>query len=130
MERYRLITLIDITRSGASRSETDKIKIGQQANFNSLIQTIGIRSNIEWNKDPEKENGRLPVGNEGKAVYWIWEFSTERDDVFKENDNKVSLLLKDLHGVPIVDLLENSADISPPVFQTVGDKTNTWIEII
>jgi hypothetical protein len=130
MERYRLITLIDITRSGASRSETDKIKIGQQANFNSLIQTIGIRSNIDWNKDPQKSNGRLPVGNEGKAIHWVWEFSTERDDVFNENDNKVSLLLKDLHGVPIVDLLENSADISPPVFQTVGDKTNTWIEII
>ncbi len=130
MERYRLITLIDITRSGASRSETDKIKIGQQANFNSLIQTIGIRSNIEWNRDPEKVNGRLPVANEGKAVHWTWEFSTERDDVFKENDNKVSLLLKDLHGVPIVDLLENSADISPPAFQTAGDKQNTWVEII
>lgn len=130
MERYRLTTLVDITRSGASRSETDKIKIGQQANFNSLIQTIGIRSNIEWNKDPVKDNGRLPVGNEGKAVYWTWEFITERDDVFKEGDNKVLLLLKDLHGVPIVDLLENSADLTPPVFQTHGDRQNTWIEII
>lgn len=130
MERYRLITLVDITRSGASRSETDKIKIGQQANFNSLIQTIGIRSNIEWTKDPEKETGRLPVGNQGKAVHWIWEFATERDDVFKEGDNKSLLLLKDLHGVPIVDLLENSTDLTPPAFQTFGEHQNTWIEII
>lgn len=130
MERYRLITLVDITRSGASRSETDKIKIGQQANFNSLIQTIGIRSNIEWTKDPVKDNGRLPVGEQGKAVYWTWEFITERDDVFKEGDNKAFLLLRDLHGVPIVDLLENSVDLTPPVFQTLGDRINTWVEII
>lgn len=130
MERYRLTTLVDITRSGASRSETDKIKIGQQANFNSLIQTIGIRSNIEWTKDPNKDNGRLPVGEQGKAVYWTWEFFTERDDVFKEGNDKTLLLLKDLHGVPIVDLLENSADLSPPVFQTFGDNTNTWINVI
>jgi len=130
MERYKLITLVDITRSGASRSETDKIKIGQQANFNSLIQTIGLRSNIEWSNDPVKDTGRLPVGEQGKAVHWIWEFTTERDDVFKEGNNKVLLLLKDLHGVPIVDLLENSADLSPPAFQTSGDHQNTWVEII
>jgi hypothetical protein len=130
MERYKLITLVDITRSGASRSETDKIKIGQQANFNSLIQTIGLRSNIEWSNDPVKDTGRLPVGEQGKAVHWIWEFTTERDDVFKEGNNKVLLLLKDLHGVPIVDLLENSADLSPPAFQTSSDHQNTWVEII
>ncbi len=130
MERYRLITLVDITRSGASRSETDKIKIGQQANFNSLIQTIGIRSNIEWTKDPVKDNGRLPVGSQGKVVHWTWEFITERDDVFKQGNDKALLLLKDLHGVPIVDLLENSVDLTPPVFQTFGDRQNTWVEII
>ena len=130
MERYQIITLVDITRSGASRSETNKIKIGQQANFNSLIQTIGIRSNIDWVKDPIKETGRLPVGTQGKATYWSWEFTTERADVFKDGDDKVILLLNDLHGVPVIDLLENSVDISPAAFQTSGSKQNTWVSII
>ncbi len=130
MERYRITTLVDITRSQASRSETDRIKIGQQSNFNSLIQTIGIRSNLEWDKDPVKHTGSLPLPLEGKATHWIWEFSTERDDVFKTADNPAGLLFTDLHGVPIIDQLENSTDIVPAAFQTSGDRANTWIEII
>lgn len=130
MERYKVITLIDITRSGASRSETDKIKIGQQANFNSLVQTIGIRSNVEWTKDPEKHSGRMPDDIDGRATYWVWEFNVEREDVFREGESKVQLLLNDLHGVPVIGLLENSVDLSPCAFQTSGENQNVWIKII
>lgn len=129
MERFQIITLVDITRSGAGRSETDKIKIGQQANFNSLIQTIGLRSNISWVQDPQKRDGSLPDPIEGKAVHWIWEFETERDRIFLRGDDPVGNLIEDLQGVPIIADLENSADISPPAFQTKGPALNTWIII-
>ncbi len=33
MARYTIITLVDITRTQPTRSETDKIKLGQQSNF-------------------------------------------------------------------------------------------------
>jgi len=82
MPRYQIITLVDITRSRADRSETDKIKMGQQSNFNALIQTIGIRSNLSWTSDPKKHTGSLPHPLEGKANHWIWEFDVEREDVF------------------------------------------------
>ncbi len=130
MERYKVISLVDITRSQASRSETDKIKIGQQANFNSLVQTIGIRSNIDWNYDPVKHSGALPDNLDGRATYWVWEFSTEYKEVFKEGDDDVRLLVKDLHGVPIVGMLENSVDLDPPAFQTHGPDQNIWITLI
>ena len=130
MQRLRIITLVDITRSNCSRTETDKIKIGQQSNFNTIMQTIGIRSNIEWEKDPTLTTGRLPDPIEGKANHWIWEFSIERDYVFQDHDNPVGLLEKDLHNIPIISNLTNTVDLTPSAFQTLGNNKNTWIEII
>jgi len=130
MERYRIISLVDITRSAASRSETDRIKIGQQANFNSLIQAIGIRANIDWDSDPKQQDGRMPDPIDGAGTYWVWEFVTERNSVFLKNDDPVWLLNEDIHGVPVVNGLNNTVDLMPAVFQTKGDKQNIWISKI
>jgi len=130
MARYRIITMIDITRTDAKKSDTDTIKINQQQNFNSLRQAIELRSNVEWYRDPEKSSGRLPYGIEGKAVHWLWEFEVERDDVFLSDGDPVKLLKDDLHGVPIISDLENDTIIDPAAIQTRGEKVNTWISII
>lgn len=130
MERYRIISLVDITRSRASRSETDQIKIGQQANFNSLIQAIGIRANIDWDQDPKQQDGRFPDPIDGAGTCWTWEFVTERYSVFLKNDDPVYLLKEDLQGVPVINGLNNTVDITPSVFQTKGEKQNIWISKI
>ena len=130
MARYRIITLVDITKSNPSRTETDKIKIGQQSNFNSLIQAIGLRANISWVKDPSVDTGSLPQPWKGKASYWTWEFDTERVDEFLKGSNPVELLIDDLHGVPVIENLTNTADINPAAFQSKGDNLNIVVEII
>ena len=130
MARFRIITLVDITRTNPHRSETDKLKLAQQANFNSLLQAIGLRSNVTWNTDPKLHTGRLPDGIDGKANHWIWEFDCERQDVFLRDDDPVGLLVDDLNGVPIIGQLTNTADLSPPAIQTKGSNVNTWVEII
>ena len=129
MSRYQIITLVDITRSNPPRSETDKIKLGQQSNFNSLIQAIGMRSNVDWDSDPKMDTGRIP-DQDGKATHWIWEFEAERDQVFELEGDPVRLLIDDLHNVPIVSDLLNSKDIHPAAFSTKGDTVNTWVKII
>lgn len=130
MARYRIITLVDITFNPNTRSETDPIKLGQIANFNSLVQAIGLRSNVDWTSNPKKCTGRLPEPADGKATHWVWEFGSEREDVFLHNGDPVGLLKDDLHGVPVVDGLENSAIIDPSAFQTRNGNQNTWITII
>ena len=130
MARYRITTLVDITRTQPHRSETDKLKLSQQSNFNTLLQTIGLRSNVTWANDPKKHTGALPYNIGGKASHWIWEFDVERDDVFLEGNDPVALLIKDMQGVPIIAELEDSVDLSPAVFQTVGANPNTWLSII
>jgi len=69
MNRYRITTLVDITRSKATRSETSELKQGQQSNFNTLIQVIGLRANIATDYDPKQDEGRLPDPWKGRGKY-------------------------------------------------------------
>lgn len=130
MARYRITTLVDITRSNANRVESDLIKIGQQANFNTILQTIGLRSNVTWVTDPKMENGTLPDPFQGKATYWQWEIDCEREQIFERDGDPVGLLTDDLHGVPVVADLKNTVDIDPAIFDTKTNNFNTYIEII
>ena len=130
MARFQIITLVDITQTNPHRSETDQHLLSQQANFNSLVQAIGMRSNVEWQRDPVKHTGRLPNPASGKATYWIWEFDCERDQVFLQDGDPVYLLVHDLNHVPIIADLENTEDINPAAFQTQGDMINTWVTMI
>ena len=130
MPRYKLITLIDITRTGATKSNGNSHQLKQQSNFNSLRQSIELRSNVDWTSDPYTVDGQLPNGIEGKSTYWTWEFTVEREDVFLSDNNPVALLIDDLHGVPIIVDLENSVDIVPAAIQTKGTNINTWLFIM
>ncbi len=130
MPRYQIITLVDITRTNPARSETDKLKLAQQANFNSLLQAIGLRANVTWVKDPVMQTGRLPDPLEGAAAHWYWTFDAERDEVFSKGSDPVGLLKDDLNGIPIIDNLNNSVELDPACFFSYGDKINIWVEEI
>ena len=130
MPRYRITTLIDITRTDAKKSDNDQHRLAKQANFNSLRQSIELRSIVSWHRDPVKHHGRLPDPLDGKASYWIWEFETERDDLFLQDNDPVALLKEDLHGVPIINGLDETVDFEIPAMQTQGQMINTWVVII
>jgi hypothetical protein len=130
MPRYRITTLVDITRTKPTREETDEKKLSQQSNFNSLLQAIGMRSNVSWKKDPIKQEGRLPEPFSGISIFWCWEFEVEQEQVFEKHNDPVGLLKDDIDSVPIISGLENTVEIDPPVFCTRGDKCNISIEII
>ena len=127
MARFQIITLVDITQTNPHRSETDQHLLSQQANFNSLIQAIGLRSNVVWLSSPKERNGALPRDIDGKAVYWTWTFDVERDDVFLRDGNSVALLIDDLNGVPVIPNLNNSVDLDPACFISKGETANVWV---
>ena len=127
MARFQIITLVDITQTNPHRSETDQHILSQQANFNSLVQAIGLRANVAWMSTPKERNGALPRDIDGKAVYWTWSFDVERDDVFLKDSNSVGLLIDDLNGVPIIPNLNNSVDLDPACFISKGEQTNIWV---
>lgn len=126
METYQVITTVDITYSLDEYTQTQLSK-NQRANFNSLTQAIGLRSNLEWDSLPVKYTGSLPDPIEGKATHWIWEFTTERDQVFLKDNDPIGHLLDDINGVPIIANLANSVDIHPAAFCTKGRQCNIWL---
>ena len=126
--RYQITTLVDITKTNPPRGSTDLTVLGQQSNYNTLIQTIGLRANIVGSVDPVKQTGRLPAPFSGKGAYWIFEFEVEREGVFEQDGDPVALLRADLEGVPVVIGLQDTVKFKLPIFQNDGNLNNTHIE--
>ena len=56
---FRLQTLIDITETGTRRQSQDKFAYKQEANFQTVLQTIGMRVNLDYENSPSFE--QLPL---------------------------------------------------------------------
>lgn len=121
MPRYKIKTTVDITRSNPSREDTNSVRNGQQLNFNTLLQGIGMRANVEWDNDPQ------PVEYQDTKE-WFWEFEAEQVDVFATKDDPVGLIKQDLQGIPVIRNLTETAALEKPIFITSGDNQNIWIK--
>ena len=121
MPRYKIKTTVDITRSNPSREDTNSVRNGQQLNFNTLLQGIGMRANVEWDNDPQ------PVEYQDTKE-WFWEFETEQVDVFATKDDPVGLIKQDLQGIPVIRNLTETVALEKPIFITSGDNQNIWIK--
>ena len=126
--RYQIITLVDITKTNPPRGTTDPTTLGQQSNYNTLIQTIGLRANIDHSVDPTMSNGRLPDPFTGNGTYWTFIFEVEREQTFLKDSNPVGLLIDDVNGVPVVTGLRDTVNFKFSVFQTDGKLINIYIE--
>lgn len=126
--RYELYTTVDITNTGRYRPgdgpETDRWK---EQNFQTVLLTLGIRSNVSFADKPKllEINGRS-VGFEVNGVINVWhfEFDTERDNLFENNDNPVGYLLEDFDAVPYINGLDESMEQNYNVFVTEGPARN------
>lgn len=121
MPRYKIKTTVDITRSNPGREDTNSVRNGQQLNFNTLLQGIGMRANVEWDNDPQ------PVEYQDTKE-WFWEFETEQVDVFATKDDPVGLIKQDLQGIPVIRNLTETVALEKPIFITSGDNQNIWIK--
>jgi len=130
MPQYSVVSLVDITRTNPVRSELDTRLLSQQANFNSLVQAIGLRANVEWTHDPAKHTGALPHPFNGKGTYWLWTFSVEQEDIFSDSQGPTGLLTADLHNVPVIAGLDETVDLDPAAFSTQGNHMNIWIFLL
>lgn len=123
--RIVIKTLVDITKSGARRSDNDPTKIGQQNNFNTLQQIINLRSLIEDNSDPAVETvdiDGMKFGSrfKGEHKVWSYEFTIDRDGVYHKNNDIIGYLKDDFQAVPVVGALTETIN-KPSVFKVTGN---------
>jgi hypothetical protein len=113
---YRISTLVDITNTNARRGE-DPIAYRQNQNYLSVLQTIGMRTNIEF-ISLEQENKSLTDMNfgsnfKGKQNVWTFTFEVEREGYLT-----VDNLVEDFDLVPFIPELEETAKFAKPVFHS------------
>ena len=117
-ERISAYTLIDISHETAL----------QQQNHNALQQSIALRGN------PIDTKVKM-LGNQSMADYefgedypgtqnvWIMTFTTDTQGVFDNKNGPLGGLISDVHQVPVITDLLESAKINPSVFDSVNEKT-------
>jgi len=116
---YRILTLIDITETGENHGPDEK-RVNQQANWNTLIQVLGLRANPSPLKTVSHSESITGLGFgtafKGKQRYWECEFEIEYGEVRKE------AFLEDFDLVPIITGLDETAKLETPVFYTEDPK--------
>jgi hypothetical protein len=117
---YKLYTLVDITHTNQTRNESGKENLKwKEQNFQTLIQTLGIRSNIFYNHAPEitEVKGSL-IGFETDKIIRVWrfDFSTERDHLYEKNDDPIGFLKDDFQLVPYIAGLDEDMEQKYAVF--------------
>ena len=77
--RYKLYTLVDITNTGQHRHEVGReAERWREQNFQTVIQTLGIRANIAGVGKPELiEVGGRAVGFDTDDIIRVWRFDFE-----------------------------------------------------
>jgi hypothetical protein len=119
---YKLYTLVDITHTGQHRSEPGKeADRWREQNFNTVIHTLGIRSNIVWVYKPAvlEIAGRL-VGFNTDNILRVWRFdwATDRDFDYQVDTNPVGTLEEDFNLVPYISGLDEQMTQKYAVFTT------------
>ena len=125
---YKLYTLVDITHTGQTRHEVGKeAKRNKEQNFNTVLQTLGIRANIAYTTSPvaTEVKGRLAGFDTDEIIrVWRFDFTTERDFLFEKDTNPVGHLIDDFHLVPYIAGLDEAMEQQYAVFNTADPGKN------
>lgn len=122
--RFNMFTLIDITETHARRGD-DKFRIHQQQNYQSVIQTIGIRANpivIDSSNDVQ-DISKMPFGYKGNHKLWKLCFEFDLTDA-----HSIEQLIEDMHMIPIIPELDET--IKTNAFYTKDHKINTVFSLV
>jgi ferric iron reductase protein FhuF len=89
-----------------------------------------------YDADPTSEivdikNLNFGSKHKGKHRVWTFKFTTDREDSYAEDGNRIKLLVDDLHQVPVIEKLTETINISKAVFDLQDPHwKNTTVELI
>jgi hypothetical protein len=120
--KFRIKTLVDVTETRARKGDDPQLA-KQQANFMTLYNTIGLRTNAtDFDITVSKEDAKIFGSNfKGKKSVWTVEFYVEA-----EASLSVDMMLNDFDLVPFIADLTEDSKFSSSVFRT-QDSVNTNI---
>lgn len=118
--RILVQTLVDITETNARKS-SDKVSFAQQTNYNTFLQSAGLRANIEpitcSNKAIEVEDLGFGTQYEGKQRVWELLLNNPYEGAITKE-----MLEDDFDFIPIVTQLNETVLINNNVIRTKSNK--------
>ena len=132
---HEIYTTVDITPTGVINSKYKnakdyELKRNQQRNFDTLIQVLSLRTNVE---DPrvdqfmiQLDDSHLFPSPDLPETFKVWSltFKCDRYQVFGEHNEA---LIDDLHMVPVIPALTETVPTFPPYFITHGNLRNIFV---
>jgi hypothetical protein len=128
--KFKLLTLADITHTGASRQDSSKISYKQEANFQTVLQTIGLRANLEFEKSPAFEEvtlTKIGFGDKYKGKQQVWSFEF---DIPFEGALTLEMLNNDFNLIPFIPGLTETVKFEQAIFRTTPQERNIIFSII
>jgi hypothetical protein len=116
--KFKLLTLADIAHTGAGRQDSNKISYKQEANFQTVLQTIGLRANLEFEKSPAIEEMtvlKMGFGNKYKGKQQVWSFEF---NIPFEGAVTLEMLNNDFNLIPFIPDLTETVKFEQAVFRT------------
>jgi len=128
--RFRLQTLVDITNTKAHRQGDDKFAYKQEANFQTLIQTLGLRVNVYFDNSPTFEEislGKIGFSDKykGKQMVWTFDFYIEY-----EGGLTVDMLTSDFDLIPIITGLNETINLDKALLRTEKKERNIVFSVL
>ena len=124
MEIIEINTLIDITKPEkvVRSGQGSLLEQNQYKNWITFQQCIGLRSIITYDFYPQLSTvdvKGMGFGSKikGEHIMWTFRFYPDRSFAYEDNDNnRIGLLIQDLHQVPIIEKLTETINITKSVF--------------
>lgn len=137
MQLVKCYTLADITpQPNAIRvRDSNKFEYHQQQNYNVLLQTIGLRTQVI---DPDVACYGGVTGawkfsefydNNDQLHVWRLQFGFESPQVWSDGEDELALLKQDVHGVAFTPDLNEQVEFPSNTFDTLVN-VNTYFELI
>ena len=119
MNTFELTTLVDITKTNARRGE-DKIAYGQQQNYMSVVQTLGLRTNVGISDPLFKKQKAIGFGSDYATKnlnVWRCTVTVEQDE-----SHSVEMMQQDFNLIPFIKDLNETVNLKEAVFWTSDPK--------
>ena len=114
--RFKIFTVVDITETKARRGD-DKKLYSQQTNYNTVLQTIGLRVNLNpiYCKSHTENIDKTDFGTTVKGKQRYWEFCFE---VEYEGALSLDMMMSDFDLIPVITDLDETVHNHNKVFRT------------
>lgn len=125
---FQLLTLVDITATGVTRTVQGKeLERNQQRNFETVLQVLSLRTQPQIRHWPEvieftDEDVRFFFGEmyTGPQRVWKMDFGADHPAAYSVDHEPLSGLEKDFEQVPVITGLTETARFILPIFHPAG----------